>query len=838
MNITMYQSILVFILLIYQNAAAQTNAVELTAKDVEALQQKTVSEELPYAVRHEVAKSAVFWLMQNDRQIEAKMILMRFSGSLRHNESAQTNAIPPELDQAIVAIDEGKYEEARSKINAYIQSTPLPHESLSIIALKADHEPAAYYGLFADAKDESLSIYSSYVMGILLVRSQGLQQASLYFQSSESQTLSPSLNRWLKIDAAKFNLISGVFDRTHSILDELLKQNPKDAQALFWKARALKAQNQDERSREALAQLIPNLYPDIYLITESASLALQLGELNTAAGILTEHETKLNPSRDFYELFSIVRNQQNQKEESVALSKNALSLPIKPEPVSAHWIQTTRLQAVLQEIRNERRAETQAVEGGDPLDKAFLFLVNEDSAAAKSTLQELIKTYPPFNEAQFMLSSIHRREGKVKEALQTLQQLHKTSPAFRRYSVLSMMADYAVQLEDPTNAGKYYELIQKEFPESYQSAAAALYKQAGAPKEQRNAHAVKISPTFSKYDHYASAFVIKELMAHWDTHITFARISSQIGVSPRRGLSFIELFFSIVKMAQYSVYPFSANVQVVSEFLNQNIPIVFCKGNMFASQNLELSGMITGYDVTRKLVYFESVLPGNVHVLTEKELLEGICMAVYPVDTAVVLSDQMKQAFSVGDEFINLNAAAGELNVKKDAATDLHFDLNQFNERIQSVPKETAIGLIPLQLAVLKYQIQHQPGQAAGTAKTLQPSCENIAQYWFDIAAIDFAGKQYQNALHHIEKAIQLAPGNIRYPIGKARAYEKLGKLNEAIALCEQLREEYPHNPSINMHLLAFYEKAGDTKKMEAERTRLKNLLKVEEVKIKLDGKL
>lgn len=814
-------------------SSAQT-PVELTAQDVEELQHKILSDQLPYAVRHEVAQSAVFLLQQQDRQIESKRLFLRFANQLRHDERLESSTIPPELVKATHSIDQGNYVEARKGIDAYIQSNPNPHDSLSIVALKADHEPAAMYGLFADAKDEVLSVYSSYVMGIMLVRNQALKQAAIHFQTVSSPNLSPRIDRWLKIDEAKFGLIIEDYSFAHSKLDNLLSENEKDAQAIFWKARAYKAQQKDEQSREVLARLIPVLYPDTYLVTETVSLTVALNELDIAALILTDFEKKLTPSRDFYELFAIVRGLQKQAEASNALKQKAESMEIDRNAVSDSWIKTTRLSAVLKQIQSERRAQTLDVATGDPLDKAYLLLLNEDATEAIRVLEELIKTYPPFHEAQFMLSSLHRRQGNIQKAFQTLQTLHQNSPKFRRYVILQSLADYAVQLNDQANAKSYYELIQKEYPASYQAETAKLFLQNGS-SQQRKTQAVAVSSVMTKYENYSAPFIIKEILTHFDSHNTFSRLSSLTGTSPRKGLGFVELFYAILKVTQYSVKPFSGTVPVVSNYLSQEIPVVYCKGGMFASQHLELAGVITGYDVTRKLVYLETVLPGTSHVLTEQELLEGICIAVHPIDVAVNRTDEMKQAFGVGNEFINLNLACNELRIKEDQNDDLHFDLDKFNERIGSIAQEPGKGFIPLKLAVLRYQIQRDTQKAASYAKSLEEGCSEVAQYWFDLSAIDFEMKQFQKALEHIGKAVELSPGNIQYQIGKARAFEKLNQTKDAVALCEKLRDEHPHNPAVSMHLLAFYEKSGLMEQKAVEEARLKKLLNVRDVKIQLD---
>ncbi len=803
--------------------------ISLSARDVEDLRHALNSkEQYPFSVRHEILKSAVFLLQKDGRELEAKQLLMSFILPIPYNREPDLPAIPPDLIKTAHAIDAGDYTEARNMLDAYIQSNPNPHASLSILAIKADHVPAAYYGLLADAKDQSFSAYSAYVIGILLMRSKDIETAARYFESVDDEFKNtPRLERWLLIDAAKFNQIIYGYEKAHDILDQLLEKNPQDVQALYWKARIFAEQSQNDRAKETLAQIIPLLYPDEFLVMETATLALRLDELERAASILADFETKLTPSKDYYSLFALIRELQNQPEAKRELEKKAQALPVPQEPVPSSWMQTTRLQGILKSIRDERREETRRMAEGNPLDKVFLFLLNEDTVEAKRTLQELIDQYPPFESAQFMLATIQRREGNIAESYGTLQALHNLSPDFRRYQVLSQLADFAVRLNDPANAGRYYDQIARDYPESYQAETAKRYQETGSQSDDRDTNAFSVSPLLTKYQTYSVPYVLRELLAQWGTQVTFPRIISQTRTSPRRGLKFHELVAFMLKGTQQrAIIPFSGSVEIAAKYLQQTIPVVFCKGGMFANQSLEVSGILTGYDTGRNVVYFESVMPNDPAVLTERELLEGICIAVYPAEQSIQTTDSMKESFAVGNEFIQLNAAALEM-IQREAAKDsspqeeYRFDPQKFRNRLSTLAKETGNGFAPLQIAALKYKVQQSPSQAKSYAKEIQPQCQDLAQFWSVKAGMAFQENQFGDALESIEQAISISPGNVWYKIGKVQALEKLNQNESAIALAEQLREEYPQNLNVSSQLLKLYEKTGNENKLKSEKSRL-----------------
>lgn len=798
----------------------------LTLEDINALRAQIFSRNIDYERRVQVASTLTRWFEIQNRSRNARRLCLDFYDSLAsilEDESPSEELQEPFIGFA-QAIDRGKRQDTAVAIEGLISnaSDAVLHPGLSLLALKAETMAPAYRVLFADFTNQKLTPYSLYVFGILAAREKRFIEGERFLMRAKDRLGSPILERWLSIDLAKLFTVNKKNDEARQIVRNLLEKNPQDPQALNISI-FNNLDNKKDLARQQLSQLINLLYPDPYLIAETAKLAIQLMELDTAARILEQYESKVEPSRDFFEVFAFVRkNQGKQQEAEQYLEKARRIHDSRVAVTSAEPLRYELKEAVADP--GEPRRDVEWPEGVDTLSKAYYRLLDEDYANAIAILQA--NQSNPYES--FILAAIQRRSGDLTQAALTLQQIKAHFPEFHPYEILSLLADYAIRRNDTPQALAYYREILDRFPESYQADAAR--KVCNLPADAfplTVVQSIEASPRMSRYSNYAAPFLVTEIREHWGDSASFATFTNLLQVSPRRGILFHEFVTVLASITRHQVIPFIGIGEGVLNCLRQDIPVIFCQGDMFDNQLITELAMLTGGDERRGIFYAEGVTPYEPHLFTEKELLEGICFAVYPSSLEPQWPAAMTNAIERGKEFIKLHLDASHIR------TDPDYDAAYYTQRQQSILSENDIILWPIKLAFARWTIRNKPGTISGQyLQALEEFCRESAHYWF-ISAVNQANqKNSDRANQLLEKALKRCPENPRFLLAQVRILDQTQKMEEAIALTENLRYQYPENTYVSYQLLLLYRKAGEIEKGRIEEERLKKILNVEIITI------
>jgi predicted Zn-dependent protease len=823
---------------------AQGNAnssLRLSQRELLEIRSTILSSSVDYEKRVQLANSTVIFLEKANQASDARHLCLTFYTSvapyMAYQDMEKPASAPPKpITDAIKAIDQGKRTTAIKQYQALLTQNYISSldSSLAIVALKADDMATSYQAFFSDLLDQKLSAYTYYMLGILFAREKRFIESERLLELSNRNLGLESLDRWLAIDLIKIALVVKNHQKAETVTQEWLAKNANDPHFINLWIRTLVEQNKLDIARQKLAQIIPLLYEDPYLVSETAYLANQLNDNKTAAAILQKMENKVEPNHDFYATFSLICKSQGREEDAKAYQEKAAQIRDSRVNVSNGLpnsdIPIEELRKTIHRQQEKRREEIANMDTANSLDRVYLYLLSHDPESAIAELTAITSQEKFDSNAHFVLASIQRRSGLLPDAIQTLETLYKNRPKFRTYQVLSLLADFYVRTNNYAQAKRYYDTLEKAFPDSYQAEIARAFLKQENTVRHNVLSPIAISPLMSRYDQYGPPFVISEVMNYWGNRAKFTSISNLLGTSPRRSLQFDEFLSALVSGTRYQIFPFIANTDVLQEFMIQKIPVIFCQGEMFSTQRISTLTLIAGMDSHRKIVYSESINPWNQYLYTETEMQEGLCLAVHPTSVKINLTPAMKEAVLYGREFINLNT-----QVLKSQRQSF-YDNSEFERRRIMVQADNNPYLRLHKLSFLRWTILNEPLEAAKQYAASLTNCETSSLYWSLLAQIEFGLTKSEQTLDSIlDKAIDKAPADPLYQLAKIRALIKINKVEQALTIAEHLREAYPENPRVSAHLVAIYKKAGLTQLEEEEKIRLKNLIHIDIVDINFD---
>ena len=814
------------------------NSQMLSPQDLIEVRSIILSGNVPYENRIKLAETVVCLLEKMNRGNDARKLCLLFYESvlpfLENENSPQTDLQSP-FSNYIKAIDQGKRKTTLQEYQNDVQKSgkKKPESCLSLIALKADDMPMAYLALLSDFEDKKLSVFSNYVLAILIAREKRFVEAERLLEQAKDNLKVTGMDKWLAIDLIKLDLVLKNFNKAETLVKEWLEKDPNDPNFINLIIFCLLEQDKKDIARQKLAQVIPLLYEDPYLIAETANLAMQLNELDKGVEILQKFEPKVEPNRDFYSAYYLILKAQGKLAESETYAKKASQIQDARVAVTKNNITNIpieQLRKAIEEQRLTRKKEIENLDVADALDKVYLFLLSKDSVSAIEELKKI--AVQPMNQAntEFVLASVYKRIEDYTNAIAVLELLKKDHPKFRPYTVLTLLADLYCRNNDFSKAQEYYRELDRTYPDSYQAAVARTFLKREKQDKNPVILPVKVSTLISRYDQYGAPFIISEVLNYWGERIKFSSVSTLLGTSPRRALAFDEFLAALIQGTPYKILPFIGDSTVMQEILEQKIPIVYSSGEMFSSQRISELSLITGMDPTRKLFYGEGVASTDQSLFSETELLEGICFAVYPNSVQINFSEKMKIAIQQGKRFMDLNRSSMM------ALRNQNYDLTDFKTRKTAMETDADPLLLSQKLGFIRWEIQNSPLETAKTyIEHLRESCNLSSQYWFLSADVEFQVTKSEQALKTLDTALMKKPDELRYELARVRVLNKVGKTNEAIVTAEYLREQYPENSSVSAHLVGFYQKVGAEQLKNDEETRLKNLLHIKSINIDFD---
>lgn len=798
----------------------------LTSEDLNALRARIFSQTTGYNDRLQIASTLTRLFELQNRPRNARRLCLDFYDSLAsilEDEPANGEMSAPYIEYA-QAIDRGKRRDAASAMDASIANASgvaFP-PCLSLLALKADNMPCTYQALYSDFANQKLTPYSLYVLGLLAAREKRFIEGERFMAKAKGALGSPLLERWLEIDLAKLSIVNSKVEEARKIIQEMLKKNPTDPQALNILIFS-NLETKKDIALQQLSQLIPLLYPDPYLIAETAKLAIQLMELETAAKILEQYEPQVEPNRDFYEVFAFVRKNQGRQPEADQYIQKARQIHDSRVAVSNAAPLSDELKEAV-DSRDQRRKEVESLGGLDTLSKAYYCLLDEDAENAILSLQAAKST--PYES--LVLAAIQRRTGRLRDAAATLQQIKASYPLFRPYEVISLLAELSSQLGNAQDVNEFRRDLINHFPGSYQAEiASSILGASDAIKDASIIQPIRVSPRMSRYANYAAPFILTEIREHWGDSASFVAFTTLLNVTPRQGILFHEFVSVLASVTRHQVVPLVGTSGAITNCLTQDIPVVFCQGNMFNNQLIAELTLLVGADPSRGQFFAEGITPDEPHLFTESKLLEGICFAVFPSSLEPNWTPETKEAIERGKEYIKLHLEASHIHNNPD------YDASFFIQRQQSILQETDPSFLPHKLAFLRWTIKNKPGNIAEQyLKSLESFCTNSADYWFLAAGFYSNQKKPDEANTALRKALNRRPEYPRYILAQVRILDQTKKSEEALHQAEMLRDQYPENALVSSQLLLLYKKQGNAAKEKDEEERLKKLLNVESIKI------
>ncbi|MBN2326484.1 MAG: hypothetical protein JXR73_04960 [Candidatus Omnitrophica bacterium] len=808
------------------SAQSANPSLTLTRDDLEALRAQIFSRSVDFSKRIQLASTLTRLLEINNRDRSARRLCLDFYDSIAliiDDEKFDAPVGPP-YDSYIQSIEQGKRKDAVAAMNQFIAnaSGAALHPCLSLLALKSDSMPLAYRMLFEDFTNQKLTPYSLYAIGVMAAREKRFIESERFMLRAKGLLHSPTLERWLLVDLAKISIVNNKVEEARKIAQQLIQTNPQDPQALNILIFSNLAGNKD-LARQQLSQLINVLYPDPYLIAETAKLAIQLMEMEAAAQILERFESKVEPNRDFYEVFAFVRKTQGRQKEADDLLNKARQIHDSRVAVSSAAPLNNELKEAV-DLQEKRREEVDSLQDADALSKAYYCLLDEDYQNAIAVLQN--ENASPYE--RFILSAVQRRAGRLRDAQDALLHIKTDFPQFHSYEILSLLADLNARLGNKEQALEFSKEIVEKYPESYQAAVARkCIADPNAVAPENFLQPIQSSCRMSPYENYAAPFILTEIQEHWGDDASFASFANLLRVSPRRGVLFHEFVTLLASVTRHQVIPFTGVRQAVLNCLRQKIPVVFCQGDMFDSQLITELTLIVGADLARGQFYAESVAPFHPHLFTEIELLEGVCFAIFPSSLEPDWIPEMEAAIRQGKEYIKLHLEASHLQ------SDPDHDAAYFLDRQQSILQEQDPSYLPHKLAFLRWTIKNKPGAIARRyLDALEASCSRSSYYWFLSAMYYSTQKDPGAAQASLQKAQNMRLDSLRYRLAQVRILDQIQRVSEAIQLAEILRDEYPESPMASYQLLLLYKKTGQTEKEKLEEERLKKRLHIDSIQI------
>ncbi len=774
-----------------------------------------------------------------NRPKDALNFCLNFYSEIKLELQSATQAIPlpDQFVRFAQQIDQGKLKLTAQQLDEYLKTNLTPEHPapsvFSLLALKSDQMAITYFTLFSDFSSRKLTPYGIYVLGYLSAREKRFLEAEHLMEQAEGKMGSPVLERWLKYDLTRVRIFNPDkvettasqkrMEQIQQDIHAMLKSNPNDSAFLFLSAlyNSLNNNNKDQARRQ-LILMERSLHPDPYLISEAVQLAINLNLLDLANRILEKFESQVDPVSEFYRTFRILRLSQGRTTEAQKYLQKEMELENVRVSSAGVLIPTDKLQNLLTDARKQQRKEI-ASYGAEPLNEMYLHLLREDAESAVALLKEQITKKNSTPLEYYLLATIHRRAGLLQEAYQNYLELRKRFPDFQAYTVLSLLADLSVRNRDFNHARQYYQELSERFPESYQGSVARKFLANREPVSSVQFY-ITSSVLMSRFNHYNAPFVMSEIMNHWGDYASFSTVNGLLGTSKERGLRFNEFILKLDIHTRYKIEPFVGTRQTVLECLRQEIPVIYIQADLFATHPNQRSIvnqfmhdllLITGADPARGILYAEGVTPYDKHLLTEQEILQGICFAVYPETWEPEFSAEAKEALKAGLEYIQLNNDA----IKKRRLTS--YEALEFIKRSQTVLEEGNLFL-PHKLAFARWMQENtSTPEASDYLDKISKAGDKTTDFWLLRTVVQHQNKQTQEAIQSILKAEKMNPATPRFSLEHATIFANTGKIMEAIEIAENLRYQYPEDLNVSAHLWSYYKKADNQKESEDEMARI-----------------
>ncbi len=805
-----------------------------TPKELVEAANLILSDSIEFEKRVTTAKKLILWLDKtgSDKQKEfARNLCLRFYSTLV--SELDVNDVPsktPKLDaqtQAFAeALQQGKYNSTGKSIQQYIEQTDdfNLHPALSILSLKALKDTEGYRTFFVDLQKKRVSAYSLYFLGIMHAREMHFVEAETFLQKAKEHLQSDILLHCLNIDLVKLFLRKEAFERVNTLLETMLQENPKDAEAIYWKAQYLQNTGQKDAALQELYRLRPLLYADPHLVSAAAQLAYLLNQNEEALKIMNAFESKVEPNWQFYKTKAyLLRRIQNQPQLVEEYETKARQL--EDTRVTSGMPPTKEIQELLRQKREKQRQNLAGMEGLDPFNRIYIALLDEDVSSAIGELQSMVKQPNASALEYYLLGMIERRSVRIYDALETFQQLRLKFPDFQQYKILYLQADLAVRTGKHNLAKQLYSDLLKRFPESSQAQTAQRYLNDNSEEKSTFRKELHVSPFFSRFPTYSAPYVLSELVQYWgDSRFgggsaTFASIRRQLNTDKFRGLGFDQMLAHLqLGTLRYKIEPFVGEESVVLEYLKQRIPVIHINGSLYADQSISDLLLLSGYDSKRGVFYGEGATTYDTRLLTENELLEGICIGVYPESGGETFSKRARQSQEAGLLFVNLASSNFQ---SSDETKQMQF----FEQKKEFIMNATDSIYIPHQLAYNRWiRVEESAQQARKHLNSIQKNSSRTAQYWFLSAMISYKENKTDESLAALDKALLKQPGNSLFEVFEVIILREAGRLQEALALAENLRYQYPEDPLISFELLKLYKESDQFKEYYQEEARIKKL--------------
>lgn len=398
-----------------------------------------LSGNVDFEQRLDFAKTSISLLEKMNRSSESRSLCLAFYSTIAPLLTQDETVVQLDSqDSALIQlVEQGNRQKAVETYQILISQNPEAEwpPFLCVLALKADDMVTAYKAFLADLANRKLTAYANYLLGILMAREKRFVEAERLLELSRDKLGHSKLEQWLATDLVKVSLVLRNMEKAEALVKKWLEKNPNDPHFINLWMYCLIEQNKKDIARQKLAQVIPLLVADPYLLAETANLALKLNEYNKGAAILEKYEDQIEPNHDFYKTFSLIRKSQGRMAEAQTYAAKADQIEDARVDVSKGTfpgdVSTEQLRRLIQAQWEKRRSEIAGIEVANTLDRVYLYLLSRDSQSAVEELKKLTHQQNNYANAQFLLASIQRRIGKLAEAVQTLEALRKNRPQYR-----------------------------------------------------------------------------------------------------------------------------------------------------------------------------------------------------------------------------------------------------------------------------------------------------------------------------------------------------------------------------------------------------------------------
>lgn len=806
---------------------AQTaQAPELSANDLQDAYKLMFSDEIGLDRRIDLAERVMMYLESSERIAVARQWCVEFAADvLADIDDAASLGAPPsnELNRLIELIHKGDVSAAAEGLRRLASRSSAPAPAAMVAALKVDETRIAYQTLFETLRQGVRSPAIDYLMAIFAARDKRLVESAQLFARVDGELPTDRLNQWASMDRAKMAIIREDVELAARLMEPLLAEHPDDPGVLYLDVLLVFARGQKDEARRRLSALLPRLQPDPYLLAQTATLAVRLNEIETAARLLEDHQNKIKANREFYEAFALVRTAQGRRDDAEAMLQKATDYKKSRITPDERARAQARLAETLKSLQRNQ-APPPRMEGVAPLAQVYLHLLQGDSGAAVALLNQRIEAGEAASMEYWVQQTLQRRLGRVDDALQTLRSLRTADPGFRPYSSLALIADYALRSGDAKAAGEAYRELSERYPQSYQARVAERVTTLSNPKADTRFAAMAVSPMLMRFPQYAPAFALSEAMNAWDASASFTSVSAAMGVSAQRSLGLHEFIAAVRRGARLELTPFAPTLAAIDSFLQAGMPVVYCWGDSFGGQRIETLVMIIGLDRTRAIAYAEGVNADAPAILTEDELSRGLALALHPASEPGPEDEAATRAVQLGADYLRMNLDAIQSG-GGDAAVPAP-------ERFTAVMNEAASKegdeWRSLQMAFARWAARENSATAGDYISKIESNCSGIDELLFLKANLAYSNDLNDQARSLIDEAMAIDPANARWPLAAARILYSADRQDEALALCEETVRQRPENITAALYLLSLYERMGLNDRLEEESGRLKEQLNVE----------